>query len=124
MEKQFVTYPIAKLLKELGFNEKCFGYYSNWGTQEPFLLSCEYGNEKESCQIRRKNFLCSAPLWQQVIDWLRQERYLIQIIEEPMKFRESEPLYTVKQMGSNGIGGLNKEQAIVKALEIIKEYYS
>jgi len=28
MEKQFVTYEIALKLKELGFNELCFGYFN------------------------------------------------------------------------------------------------
>ncbi len=69
MEEQFVTYRIANMLSKIGFNHSCFAYFSDWGTQEPFLISCEYGQEKESCKIRRKNYLCSAPTWKQAIDF-------------------------------------------------------
>lgn len=69
MKNLFVSYEIAKKLKELWFDEACLGYFSNWGNQEPFLITCEYGTEKESCSIRRKNYLCSTPSYEQAIDW-------------------------------------------------------
>lgn len=55
MEKEFVTYEIALKLKELGFNEPCFGVYYD-----------KDGN------IRKTDFseIGDAPLWQQAIDWL------------------------------------------------------
>lgn len=73
LEKEFIPYNEALELKELGFNESCLGYWSNWGTQEPFLLTCELGTEKESCSIRRKNFLCTAPTFSQAFRWFREK---------------------------------------------------
>lgn len=73
MNKEFIPFAEALNLKELGFDEKCLGYWSNWGTQEPFLLTCELGTEKESCSIRRKNLLCKAPLWQQAFRFFKEK---------------------------------------------------
>lgn len=61
IKELFVPYDLVVELNKIGFNESCFGYWSDYGDQEPFLLTCEYDNEKESCSIRRKNFLFSAP---------------------------------------------------------------
>ena len=68
MKEQFVTYEIALKLKELGFNESCLGYYTitNKGLLYPYNMY-EY--------IYRKDFLCAAPLWQQVIDWFRDKHH-------------------------------------------------
>jgi hypothetical protein len=77
MEKEFIPYSEALALKELGFGKPCLGYWSDWGTQEPFLLTCELGTEKESCSIRRKNFLCSAPTYSQAFRFFR-EKYSLQ----------------------------------------------
>lgn len=77
MEKEFVPYDKVLRMKALGFDEPCLGYWSNWGIQEPFLLTCELGTEKESCAIRRKNFLCSAPTFSQAFRWFREKYQLI-----------------------------------------------
>ena len=64
MIKQFVTYEMALKLKELGFDEECFALYRNGR----LYLMCNFlkiNSTKES--------VISAPLWQQVIDWFREE---------------------------------------------------
>lgn len=71
MEKEFVTYEIAKRLQELGLNMECLGYFNyekklKYGLQvsdNVFLLSNK-GKTKNACL---------APLWQQAIDWLNNE---------------------------------------------------
>jgi hypothetical protein len=74
MEKQFVTYEIALKLKELGFDEECLGYFhskelSLYPTQfHPYHLG------KNSEEILY-NTDCTAPLWQQVIDWFRDKHH-------------------------------------------------
>lgn len=72
MEKQFVTYEIALRLKELGFDESCFGYYPKQVDAVPSL--CVYQEESyfligDEPPIDR----IEAPLWQQAIDWLREK---------------------------------------------------
>ena len=66
MNKLFVSYEIALKLKEKGFNEGCFGFYGDDGKLY-FDGFIEDGlNPVYSL----------APLYQQVIDWLRDEKYI------------------------------------------------
>ena len=73
MEKEFTPYELALELKELGFDEPCFGYWSNWAVQERFLLTCELGKEIESASINRKNILFKAPTFSQAFRWFREK---------------------------------------------------
>jgi hypothetical protein len=62
MKDQFVTYHLAFKLKELGFKEACFGIFFNsdpMGWQFGFTPFQPQGPD-----------ICSAPLWQQAIDFL------------------------------------------------------
>ena len=63
MNKQFVTYEIAIQLKELGFNEPCFG-----GFDERDELQYHHISSKD----------LKAPLWQQAIDFY-EEKYNLMI---------------------------------------------
>ena len=73
MEKQFIPYEQALELKELGFDEPCFGFYVPLldGTQEFELMKFESQGKK----------VVLAPLWQQAFDWLwnKTGRYIIPI---------------------------------------------
>jgi len=69
MEKEFVSYEQALALKELGFDEMCFGFYSN-----PMV-------ELMRCRNREPwmgNAVVAAPLKQQVFRWFR-EKYDISV---------------------------------------------
>lgn len=83
MEKEFVTYEIALKLKELGFDEPCIMFYdvihnndlrigtedSYWGDYTGFRK----WNSMPNSPWKPFGLLISAPLWQQAIDWLREE---------------------------------------------------
>ena len=82
MEKLFVTYSIAILLKELGFNEPCFGYYDEDNQLMSFPKLNVFWNDNDKLSYNRsiKNIfnknksdklMCLAPTWEQVEDWLR-----------------------------------------------------
>ena len=123
MKEQFVTYEIALALKELGFDEECFGLYKN----EILLRDYEtfQWNEFLNC--------IKAPLWQQVIDWLR-ETYKINILIAPIYSSENLKGY-VFNFGLITMDNLSevfkngkfetfykaREQAILKAVELCKE---
>lgn len=80
MAKEFVTYEIALKLKELGFNEECFGFYKtslNESTPELIIIKCNYNSGKYI--TIPEEFHEDAPLWQQAIDWVR-EKHGIHII--------------------------------------------
>ena len=67
MEKEFVPYKEAVALKELGFDEECFGYYD---------IDKGYTNGYAFCYSDVKSQLkngCSAPLYQQAFRWLHEK---------------------------------------------------
>jgi len=65
MEKEFIPYEQALALKELGFDEPCFGYYRNYGTNK-------FYNGIVHNMPRR--FRCTtAPLYQQAFRWFREK---------------------------------------------------
>ena len=79
MKEQFATYEISLSLKELGFDEDCFCYYAKPYPDERIefnYAAISYGFVKQNHSILQK---CSAPLWQQVIDWLESKNILISI---------------------------------------------
>ena len=83
MKKEFVTFEIAKKLTELGFKEKCMGYYElkdeyegctdaecdNFNSTH-FKLTINYSYHNDEGYINAKYDGNTAPLWQQTIDWL------------------------------------------------------
>jgi len=76
MNKEFVSYEQALALKELGFDEQCFGYYytlngKNWN----FADKVEYCKLNDEMDIGGK-FTISAPLYQQAFRWFREEHDL------------------------------------------------
>ena len=67
MNEQFVPYDIAVSLKEKGFNDPCIGYF--WREK---LYICENQNGVLNPPRGYDDIpAISAPLWQQAIDWLR-----------------------------------------------------
>jgi len=74
MEKEFVSYEIALALKELGFDEPCFGYYD---------IDKGYSNGYAFCYSDVKSQFkngCSAPLYQQVFRWFLKKHNLYAVI--------------------------------------------
>lgn len=63
MEKDFVPYELAVKLKELGFDEECFGAYHNENYLD--LESEEYDY----------SYAVKAPLFQQAFRWFREKGY-------------------------------------------------
>lgn len=136
MEKQFVTYEIALKLKELGFNDECLACYTpHLGNGIFELISKGSSNEKSAFNERfvKANAVngCSAPIWQQVIDWLREKQNIC-INIEPITF-DDEPTYIFEIINlKNGmlLNDINSsfidssealEQAILEALELIAQ---
>lgn len=123
MDNQFATYEIAKSLKKLGFNKKCFGYYRNLlGSNEIIFSDSIKNNSKNNSELDNTKYnYIAAPLWQQVIDWLRDD-HGIGIHEIEKKFTEEGCIFMVKPVGQYYIPErLSKEKAILKALELIEK---
>jgi hypothetical protein len=71
MDKEFVTYEQSLALKELGFNEECFGYY----VITTLLITTD--NVYDSKEIP----VIKAPLKQQVFDFFREKYNLEGIVQ-------------------------------------------
>ena len=128
MKEQFVTYEIALKLKELGFDEECFGRYE--GTD--YYLEKWNGVKLEPTHTTSQNTfswqLASTPLWQQVIDWFR-EKHNIWIQIEMQYYDGITYTYTIIQNNGKVIKSEEefheyyeaREQAILKAIELCKK---
>ena len=90
IQKEFVTYKIALALKELGFNEPCFGWLSWINGTTAYLFQYKTTN-KELIELNNHKNNCAAPLWQQVINWFR-ENYLIDLLILPQSQSACDPL--------------------------------
>lgn len=108
MEEDFVTYEQSLELTELGFNKPCYGYFCKDALGKVVLFSCELGGEKESCSIRRKQFICSAPLKQQVFKWFR-DKYKIIVFPDPVFDFSS---YTVTILQSDTYGHVRGKECV------------
>ena len=142
MEKEFVTYEIALKLKELGFDELCLGYFNE---KKQFLLSHPsndgkiipdyYRNSRSEFWLSqifsrksKKINICTAPLYQQVIDWFREKHdfniEILRLKEDREKYwgcittKELYPEYLDFSDGNDYY--TTKEKTILKAIEIIK----
>lgn len=125
MKEQFVTYEIALKLKELGFDEECLAYFNN-DKYRDLICTCENGMDGDFT-VHHYSGDVNAPLWQQVIDWLR-ENYNIYIWEQPINsfIDDEEELNSCIFIYQRGITDSpneydDKEQAILKAIELCKE---
>ena len=65
MEKEFVPYEQALALKELGFDEPCFGYYYSMDNKK-------VGLEMYIDVQHQDTYFVQAPLYQQAFRWFRE----------------------------------------------------
>lgn len=172
MKEQFITFEIALKLKELGFDEPCFGYYTpmkEWmmeGTRlnpERHFHGCNWANSDNSMYfmykqnsfgdrdsvVKNSEFTkaihnVAVPLWQQAIDWFRENHQLnIEITDwsgsgffkfeifdtnnwnkinlTPIVWAESNEYH--KKMRTSSINTYQeaREQAILKAIELCQK---
>lgn len=74
INEDYVSFETAKLLKEKGFNEYCYGYYYT-----PKYIT--HGDFKQK-NLELFPDSCSAPTLQMAMKWLREE-HNIQIVISP-----------------------------------------
>ena len=71
MNKEFIPYEQAMGLKELGFNEDCFGWYNLREIRLDFIES-RHVNPLPEC--------CVAPIYQQAFRWFREVHGLCGVV--------------------------------------------
>ena len=85
MENEFVTYEIAKLLKELNFDEPCLAWYYFNEENSSYALNSfkqDYGDKFDWWKYSELDSdvyvdHLIAPLWQQAIDWFDSKGLLV-----------------------------------------------
>ena len=88
MEKEFIAYSEALALKELGFDEDCFGYYVNAELDLTWKFS--------DCSLYQDTHISIlAPLYQQAFRWFRKKYGLQSYINPELSFSYNNPKYTV-----------------------------
>lgn len=88
MKEQFIPYQEALELKELGFNQPCFGFYNEIcedndkaGCSGKFTNMCGWTIGRENTDdLSSRDFIVIAPLYQQAFDWFRKEHNALAII--------------------------------------------
>lgn len=77
MKKEFVLYEPALELKQIGFDEPCFGYYGTSDEDSEIVLELRQTSQNGDLAKR----VCSAPTYQQAFRWFREKYHLIGGIE-------------------------------------------
>lgn len=108
MKGQFVPYEIAIKLQEKGFDWHCLAVYMNGEFQIPRGFGMAIVTTEHVDILKGKAIL--APLWQQVIDWLKSKGILITELWDGWEYAKLEEDFTWVQ---------TKEQAIEYALTLI-----
>lgn len=116
MKKEFVPYELALELKQLGFDERCFGYYN----VDPQLKSPAFNMAKPF----EHEWCLPAPLYQQAFRWFR-EKYALCIVIKPIDDKNLELGYNLLKNGLMMGSYLTYEEAelacLQKLIEIVKE---
>jgi hypothetical protein len=116
MKKEFLDYTQALALKELGFDEPCFGFF--------------YEDEEfELCPVKNNNLMgyTNAPLYQQAFRWFRENYGLKGHVEAVEYFDETPDAYhwSIFNKCNSGNDQLTYEEAelecIKKLIEIVKK---
>jgi hypothetical protein len=78
MEKEFIPYEQALALKELGFDEPCFGYYYSMDNKK-------IGLEMYIDVQHQDTYFVQAPLYQQAFRWFREKHNLDSWVKKSKK---------------------------------------
>jgi hypothetical protein len=102
MEKEFAPYELAVKLKQLGFDEPCFGYYDEGG----------------NLYTEMQEYL-PAPLYQQAFRWFR-EKYNLKGYVEPVEYLDGTPdtyHWSIFNNCNSGNDQLTHEEAELECLK-------
>jgi len=128
MEKEFIPYEQALALKELGFDEPCFGYYT--GDKKHLVLRPNMGRRNEDLN----DIVCTAPLYQQAFRWFREKYKISGEISSDyyLEGKDNEWEYNIYQLGKEDDGYVGtipifktpeeaELECLKKLIEIVKE---
>ena len=121
MKEEFVTYEQSLALKQLGFDEPCFGWYEHNGN---FYYCYQEGLVPPSPSKKLIKGCCLAPLKQQVFMWFRENNMLLSLIfqDENMFFWYEIESGIYQECTSKGFDSYEEAETecINKLIEIVK----
>ena len=125
MKNEFIPYEQALALKELGFDEPCFGYYT--GDKKHLIIRPSMGRRNEDLN----DIVCTAPLYQQAFRWFREKHNFHHYIEPIHRNSKIQYEYCVvnssedaKEFNEDDIISTYEEaelECIKKLIEIVKK---
>ena len=95
IQETYVSFEVAKLLKEKGFNEKCFALYD----PNKILIPC--GIRLDNIQVGKVEGSYSAPTHQMACEWLR-ENYKIHVSPYPLSLGWYFEIFDIKKTDITG----------------------
>lgn len=125
MKEQFVTYEIALILKELGFDEPCIGVWRLIDSESVFNITSDarYSVSQAKTSYIHGESAILAPLWQQAIDWIFKKLEInYPYLRIEMYSDGSGEWYHLadERVESLTIMFDTKEEAVLKVIELIK----
>jgi len=123
MIKEFVPYELAWELKQLNFDETCFGYYHNLGSTQLVVSQRDLrADNNDGIEY------CVAPLYQQAFRWFREKHNIDAWVQpfvsekqngKPFLPDESYAYYIFKDgvYVSDGVNFLDSEEAEMACLK-------
>jgi len=122
MNKEFISYEQALQLKELGFDEPCFGSYVKLTkTQNTFFMN-DVVDEIDRETPLHKSLITKAPLYQQAFRWFREKYNISYSIDWMSRSSEFYNGYYVHFRGIND-NKINQENFIVLNDELPSKGY-
>lgn len=119
MEKEFIPYTESLALKELGFDEPCFGFYIGDSKLKLFTDAIweSRTNNDFIHHFMDRDVSATAPLRQQAFDWFREKHNLDGDIKQTMNCTPGESKYLTKYT-YNILGNREKASSTVfKSIE-------
>ena len=138
IKDQFCSFEIAKELKDLGFDEPCFGAFN---ADEELIYGINIKDMKYFLKYHKEDDAVLAPLHQQIIDWFREKHDICIMVSRSYYFdtyinsytytaifnkyenKELKSIHRVRDADDDDIFHSYNEArkfAILKAIELIK----
>lgn len=126
MKHLFVPYKLALLAKEKGFNEPTRDYYRATGSG-PFDENGKYINWNDDSKLETAGGMTyvSAPLYQQLVDWFREEFNIVIWVETSLSISSWNYRFKIETEDDKQEGHKTKDyyksltEALFKAFKII-----
>ena len=118
MKKEFIPYEQALALKELGFDELCFGgYYSNQDNVNLWFFKEAKNSDRDE---RVREGFATAPTYSQAFRWFR-EKYGLCLVIKPIDDKKLDLGYNLLKNGLIINAHLTHEEAELACLKKLIE---